>query len=86
MAAKEYMGYRQLAEYTGISEPVLRRYLSAARSNRAEGTTTKSDLPEPDLVVGSSPAWEPKTIDKWLHARPGKGVGGGPKPKSKTKG
>jgi len=81
--APSYLDYRGLSEYTGISEPVLRRYLSLARANRADGAATRSDIPEPDLTIGSSPAWEPKTIDKWLHARPGKGVGGGPKPKAK---
>jgi hypothetical protein len=33
-------------------------------------------MPEPDEIFGRSPAWKPKTIDRWLRRRPGKGVGG----------
>ncbi len=73
-----------MADYTDIGEPVLRRYLSTARANRAGGKHSKSDIPEPDLIIGRSPAWRIGTIDEWLAGRPGKGVGGGPKPKHRA--
>jgi hypothetical protein len=75
------MDYRALSEYTGIAEPVLRKYLSIARAKRGAGEATRSDIPEPDLTIGRSPAWLPRTIDRWLAGRPGRGVGGGPKPR-----
>jgi predicted DNA-binding transcriptional regulator AlpA len=78
------MDYRALSEYTGIAEPVLRKYLSVARTNRGAGEHSKSDIPEPDLVIGRSPAWNQRTVDKWLAGRPGRGVGGGPKPRHST--
>lgn len=78
------LDYRALSEYTGIAEPVLRKYLSVARTNREQGETSKSDIPEPDVIIGRSPAWNQKTVDKWLAGRPGKGVGGGPKPRHRA--
>jgi hypothetical protein len=78
------MDYRALSEYTGIAEPVLRKYLSVARTNRSEGEPSRSDIPEPDLVIGRSPAWNQRTVDRWLAGRPGRGVGGGPKPRHST--
>lgn len=74
------LDYKALSEYTGIAEPVLRKYLSIARTRREEGEDTRSDIPEPDVIIGRSPAWDQKTVDKWLAGRPGKGVGGGRKP------
>jgi predicted DNA-binding transcriptional regulator AlpA len=76
-----FLDYQAVADYTGIKYAVLRRYLSQARTNRTNGTTTKSDLPEPDITIGQSPAWDQATIDEWLAGRPGKGVGGGRPPK-----
>lgn len=79
----QLLDYSAVSEYTNISNVVLRRYLSTARANREAGEVNKSDIPEPDLTIGRSPAWTQATIDKWLASRPGKGVGGGPKPKAR---
>jgi predicted DNA-binding transcriptional regulator AlpA len=81
---KNLLDYRSLSEYTGISESVLRKYLSVARSNREAGDDNRSDIPEPDITIGSSPAWDQRTIDRWLAGRPGRGVGGGPKPRHRA--
>jgi predicted DNA-binding transcriptional regulator AlpA len=72
----DYLDYYGVSERTGIGVPTLRRYLTKARANRAAGTPTDSDMPEPDAMFGRSPAWKPRTIDRWLKRRPGKGVGG----------
>jgi predicted DNA-binding transcriptional regulator AlpA len=72
----DYLDYAGVSAKTGISVGTLRRYLAEARANRAAGTPTDSDMPEPDEIFGRSPAWKPKTIDRWLRRRPGKGVGG----------
>lgn len=34
-------------------------------------------LPDPDVVVGRSPAWRRSTIEAWRLSRPGRGAGGG---------
>lgn len=34
-------------------------------------------LPDPDVIVGRSPAWRRSTIEAWLPTRPGRGAGGG---------
>jgi hypothetical protein len=41
----------------------------------------RGTLPEPDDYVGRTPVWHPSTIDRFLVARPGRGAGGGPKPR-----
>jgi hypothetical protein len=73
---KDYLDYKGVAERTGISVGTLRSYLAVARANRANGTPTDSDMPEPDDMFGRTPVWKPRTIDRWLKRRPGKGVGG----------
>lgn len=72
----DYLDYHGVSARTGIGYSTLRRYLAQARRNREAGTPTLSDMPEPDATFGQSPAWKPKTIDKWIAKRPGKGVGG----------
>lgn len=79
--ADDLFDYETLSDYMDVSVPVLRKYLSNARTNRAAGINHPADMPEPDMVIGRSPAWWQSTVDEWLAARPGKGVGGGPKPK-----
>lgn len=34
-------------------------------------------LPEPDAMIGKSPAWHRSTVDAWKATRPGRGKGGG---------
>ena len=72
----DYLDYAGVSDRTGISVGTLRRYLTQARTNRANGTPTRSDMPEPDTMFGRSPVWRPATIDRWMRRRPGKGVGG----------
>lgn len=81
MAEKHFLDYKALAEHMGVTEGYLRKYLVASRTKRAHGTDTPTDIPEPDIIIGRSPAWDQDTIDEWLAGRPGKGVGGGRPPK-----
>lgn len=79
-----YLGYAEVAEKIGVTVPVARKYLAESRKNRAAGTPTVKDMPEPDSTFGQSPAWKETTIDAWIARRPGKGTGGGRKPKAKA--
>lgn len=60
-----YMDARAIAERLGVS-------LATVYSYRKRGF-----LPEPDLMVGRSPAWRSETVEQWIATRPGRGVGGG---------
>lgn len=78
MAKSKYMGYREIAERTGVSALTLRNsYMTRARRNRRNGTPKPGDLPEPDITIGLSPGWLPETVEAWIAARPGQGAGGG---------
>lgn len=83
MATPKYLDYLEVAEKLGVTVPVARKYLSEARRNRENGTTSAKDMPEPDKMFGQSPAWKESTIDAWVRRRPGKGANGGRKPKAK---
>jgi len=65
---EHFMSYGNVAERLGITPGAL-------------GSAT---LPEPDVYVGSTRGWRTETIDAWILARPGSGVGAGrprtPKP------
>lgn len=42
----------------------------------------RGQMPEPDLVVGRTPAWKPQRIIVWHAGRPRPGVGGRPVPRN----
>lgn len=56
MATKstQLLDYKGISERTGISLPGLRSRMG------------RGSLPEPDYVVGQSPAWLPATIEAWI--------------------
>ena len=62
-------------EYLGIKQVSERLSVANAASY---------DLPEPDVTIGRTRGWLPKTIDQWDAQRPGRGVGGGRPRKNKT--
>jgi len=67
--ADELLGYAEISARTGIAVKTLRNY-------RAGGS--KTPFPEPDdLTFPDRPRWHWATIEGWLKARPGAGVGGG---------
>ena len=75
MVKPKLLGYAEVAERIGVDVRAVRTYLAKARAHRAEGTSTKGDLPEPDLIIGKSPAWHEATIARWEKNRPGRGSG-----------
>ncbi|MCX4470434.1 hypothetical protein OOK41_08960 [Micromonospora sp. NBC_01655] len=57
----DYLDSAALAARLGIKPASIHRMRS------------RGDLPEPDRVIGRSPAWLPATIDRWQASRPGHG-------------
>ena len=53
-----------------------------ATRRRKEHDVRPGDLPEPDEVFGRSPVWHKDTIDRWEANRPGRGAGGGRRPRA----
>lgn len=60
-----------IAQRIGVSYASIRRY-------RSQDAT----FPQPDAMLGQSPGWHANTIDAWQAQRPGRGAGGGRKPRS----
>lgn len=60
-----YLSLADIAERVGVEASTIRTYRSQGR------------LPEPDAMTGPTPGWLPETVDEWMAARPGRGVGGG---------
>jgi hypothetical protein len=57
-ATDRYHDRRSLAHYLRFSTRTLNRLMAAG------------SLPPPDLVIGKSPRWSPRTVEKWLRSRP----------------
>lgn len=72
-----YWSLHDLAERLGVTYNSARTYHGRAEINRRRGTVKPGDLPPPDHKFGRSPVWYPRTIEKWLPTRPGRGTGGG---------
>lgn len=85
MASPKYLDYSDVAKKLGVTVPVARKYLAESRRRSEAGINEPKDMPEPDHVFGQSPAWKESTIDSWIKRRPGRGSGGGRKPKTKPK-
>lgn len=58
----EYLNRQAVADRLGLSINTVKWY-------DREGL-----MPRPDAVVGASPGWLPRTIDKWRESQPGKGA------------
>ena len=63
------LGFKDLADVTGMKTTVLSTNLHRARARRKEGIVFNTDLPEPDKYIGSSPVWTEDTILAWLRIR-----------------
>lgn len=72
-----YLDSFEVAKMIGVAYNTVRYYLQQARANRSLGVLKAADLPEPDRFFGRSPVWRRSTIEAWVKARPGRGVGGG---------
>lgn len=71
----------ELAEREGWTIKTARALHHRANQRRANNTSRPGDLPKPDHHIGRSPVWLETTIETWEKQRPGRGAGGGPKPR-----
>lgn len=61
----ELLDVRRIAERLDVKPQTVHAYRS------------RGMMPEPDGWFGRSPVWSVETIEAWISARPGQGVGGG---------
>ena len=71
-----------LATHMGWTIKTARVMHYRATRNRAAKTPLPGDLPAPDHRYGQTPVWDQHTITAWQARRPGRGAGGGPKPRT----
>lgn len=76
-----YLDTQGVAELTGLSVLTVRNHIKRSRKNREDGSIRPGDMPPPDETFGQSPVWKKSTILLWRSNMPGRGVGGGPKPR-----
>lgn len=84
MTTAKLLTLADIAERIGVGVDSIRVYHQRAAKNRREDTVRPGDLPPPDDVIGRSPVWKLRTIMNWEAKRPGRGAGGGRRPKSET--
>lgn len=75
------IGLREFAKLAGVQYTAMRKYHYRSQVRRrevAEGKAKKVAawmLPEPDAVIGLSPAWYESTAKQWIESRPRAGSG-----------
>lgn len=81
MPKDEYIDSATVAQLAGVTVNALRvkrtrtkNRLARALATGGPAKYTPSDVPPPDLEVGSSPLWKRSTIDRWLRDRPDPGL------------
>ncbi len=77
----EYLTLADIADRMSWTIKTARTMQNRANRRRAAGNSRPGDLPKEDHRVGRIPLWLTTTIDHWERDRPGRGSGGGPKPR-----
>lgn len=78
----QYLTLAHIAERMNWTIKTARTMHNRANRRRAAGDSRPGDLPKEDHRVGRIPLWLTTTIDNWERERPGRGAGGGPKPRA----
>jgi hypothetical protein len=78
----KFLTLPEIANRQGWSLKTARNRQHEANQRRRSGDSRPGDLPEPDHHVGRTPVWLEATIEAWEKGRPGRGAGGGPKPRT----
>ena len=79
MTVARLLDMRAIADRLGVKEKSVRHYHAMAERRRREDNPKPGDMPPPDDRFGRTPVWKASTIRRWEAARPGRGVGGGPR-------
>jgi len=80
-SGQTYLTLQQVAERMGWTLKTARTMQHRANRNRSRDQARPGDLPPPDHRFGRTPVWRTSTIERWQAQRPGRGAGGGPKPR-----
>jgi hypothetical protein len=78
----EYLTLADIADRMSWTIKTARTMQNRANRRRAAGASRPGDLPKEDHRVGRIPLWLTTTIEHWERDRPGRGTGGGPKPRT----
>ena len=78
----EYLTLAEIAERMSWTIKTARTMQNRANRRRVAGQSRPGDLPKEDHRVGRIPLWLTTTIERWERDRPGRGAGGGPKPRA----
>ena|SRR5689334_1235753 len=78
----EYLTLAEIANRMSWTIKTARTMQNRANRRRAAGDSRPGDLPKEDHRVGRIPLWLTTTIEHWERERPGRGAGGGPKPRA----
>lgn len=79
--SEKYLTLPQIAERNHWTLKTARNRQHESNRRRRDGQSRPGDLPEPDHHIGRTPLWLTETIEAWEKRRPGRGAGGGPKPR-----
>lgn len=77
----ELLGLSAIAQRYGWTYGTVRALHNKSAKRRREDDVRAGDLPEPDQRFGRSPVWLSSTLEAWIDARPGSGVG--PRPRAR---
>jgi len=78
------LGLQAVAKICGVAATTVSNWMSDSKPGRCYAATP---FPAPDGHIGKSPWWNPERHDEftmWMASRPGRGAGGGRKPKPST--
>lgn len=65
----ELLGLADIADVLGLSPASVRTYHTDATRRRRQDASLPQDMPEPDLVIGRTPAWKRETVESWKRER-----------------
>lgn len=74
------LGFKELSELLGVGINSVHTYHARATQHRKQAAESgdltlvrPGDLPAPDGRFGNAPYWYPRTIERWIQQRPGRG-------------
>lgn len=68
-AVPELLSLADIAGLLGLSAASVRTYHTDANRRRRDGAPLPQDMPEPDRIIGRTPAWNLETVEAWREER-----------------